>query len=88
MKRLINVMYRFLMVVLLMFVTMAASAQQTKITGTVKGPGGEPLIGASVRVDKSTKGTVTDIDGNYVIEATTSSNLILPATIKSSICLP
>lgn len=78
MKRLttINVVYRFLMMVFLMCATIAASAQQTKITGTVKGPGGEPLIGASVRVDKSTKGTVTDIDGNYAIEATTSSNLI------------
>ena len=78
MKRLttINVVYRFLMMVFLMCATIAASAQQTKITGTVKGPGGEPLIGASVRVDKSTKGTVTDIDGNYVIEATTSSNLV------------
>ena len=78
MKRLttINVVYRFLMLVFLMCATIAASAQQTKITGTVKGPGGEPLIGASVRVDKSTKGTVTDIDGNYVIEATTSSNLV------------
>ncbi|MDD7760013.1 MAG: TonB-dependent receptor plug domain-containing protein, partial [Bacteroidales bacterium] len=78
MKRLttINVVYRFLMMAFLMCATIAASAQQTKITGTVKGPGGEPLIGASVRVDKSTKGTVTDIDGNYAIEATTSSNLI------------
>ena len=78
MKRLttINVVYRFLMMVFLMCATIAASAKQTKITGTVKGPGGEPLIGASVRVDKSTKGTVTDIDGNYAIEATTSSNLI------------
>ncbi|MGN1258008.1 MAG: carboxypeptidase-like regulatory domain-containing protein, partial [Candidatus Limisoma sp.] len=78
MKRLttINVVYRFLMMVFLMCATIAASAQQTKITGTVKGPGGEPLIGASVRVDKSTKGTVTDIDGNYAIEATTSSNLV------------
>ena len=64
------------MMVFLMCATIAASAQQTKITGTVKGPGGEPLIGASVRVDKSTKGTVTDIDGNYAIEATTSSNLV------------
>ena len=78
MKRLttINVVYRFLMMAFLMCATIAASAQQTKITGTVKGPGGEPLIGASVRVDKSTKGTVTDIDGNYAIEATTSSNLV------------
>ena len=37
-----DVMYRFLMMVLLVCVTTTASAQQKKITGTVKDSGGEP----------------------------------------------
>ena len=71
-----NVMYRFLMMVLLVCVTTTASAQQTKITGTVKDSGGEPLIGVSVRVDKTGQGTVTDMDGHYAIEASSSSTLV------------
>lgn len=60
-----NLMCRFLIMVFMMCVANTASAQQTKITGTVKDPGGEPLIGVSVKVDKSGKGTVTDIDGYF-----------------------
>jgi TonB-linked SusC/RagA family outer membrane protein len=38
------------------------------ITGTVKDEKGEPLVGASVVVKGTTKGGVTDVDGNYKIE--------------------
>ena len=70
-----NLMCRFLIMVFMMCVANTASAQQTKITGTVKDPGGEPLIGVSVQVDKSGKGTVTDIDGYFAIEVSPSSTL-------------
>ena len=70
-----NLMCRFLIMVFMMCVANTASAQQTKITGTVKDPGGEPLIGVSVKVDKSGKGTVTDIDGYFAIEVSPSSTL-------------
>lgn len=53
-----------------------ALAQQMKITGKVTDTGGEPLIGVSVRVDKSGNGTVTDLDGKYSIEAPAKSVLI------------
>ena len=43
-------------------------AQQTSITGNVKDIKlGETLIGASVYVDGTTIGTVTDFDGNYTL---------------------
>lgn len=45
-----------------------ASAQVSKITGTVTfADDGTPVIGASVFIDGTTVGTVTDIDGKYVI---------------------
>lgn len=57
-------------------VSMTASAQKAKITGTVRDLGGEPLIGVSVRADKTGQGVVTDIDGNYSIEVSSSGTLI------------
>ena len=44
-----------------------ASAQTSKVTGKVIGDDGEPVIGASVIVKGTTVGTVTDFDGNFVL---------------------
>ena len=41
--------------------------QQRVIKGKVKDSQGEPLIGVNVLVVGTTKGTMTDIDGNYSI---------------------
>lgn len=38
------------------------------VKGTVSDEFGEPLIGVSVLVQGTTKGTITDIDGNYTLE--------------------
>lgn len=65
-----------LLTMLLLFLGgVSAYAQQTKITGTVKDPGGEPLIGVSVRNLKTGVGAVTDLDGNYSIEVPAKSTL-------------
>ncbi len=46
-----------------------AAAQQTAdCIGTVTDTEGEPLIGASVKVEGSAAGTSTDIDGNFAIK--------------------
>ena len=45
-----------------------ASAQTSKVTGKVIGEDGEPVIGASIVVKGTTVGTVTDFDGNFVLE--------------------
>ncbi len=42
-------------------------AQQYNLTGTVKYADGEEIIGATVQVKGTTKGTVTDISGRYTI---------------------
>ncbi|MCQ2185216.1 MAG: TonB-dependent receptor [Bacteroidales bacterium] len=50
-----------------------AFAQQVK--GTVKSSTGEPLIGAAVMVDGTTTGTVTDLDGQFVLAASANATL-------------
>lgn len=46
-----------------------------KITGTVKDPLGDPIIGANVVVKGTTQGTITDIDGNYTLEVPSNATL-------------
>lgn len=53
-----------LMFLCLLFLAATASAQFTA-TGTVTDPTGEPLIGVSIILKGTTRGTVTDIDGVY-----------------------
>lgn len=46
-----------------------AFGQQVAVKGHVVDATGEPVIGATVRVDGQQGGTVTDIDGNFVLNA-------------------
>lgn len=49
--------------------TTAKASQKTKnITGTVVDEKGEPIIGASIRVEGTQGGTITDYDGNFSLE--------------------
>lgn len=45
------------------------TADQTRITGKVVDSNGEPLPGVTVRVKNTKKATVTDVDGNFSINA-------------------
>lgn len=55
---------------ILLFSPLFVWAQQLEtITGTVKDANGEPLIGATVYDKSQSKGTATDIDGNFTINA-------------------
>ncbi|WP_373720851.1 SusC/RagA family TonB-linked outer membrane protein [Bacteroides heparinolyticus] len=49
--------------------------QARKITGRVVDVSGEPIIGASVLVKGSGTGAVTDIDGNFTVNASVGSTL-------------
>lgn len=48
-----------------------------KVTGRVVDPAGEPLIGATVMVEGTKDGTVTDIDGNFTINTTSKAKLVI-----------
>ena len=59
--------------------TAVQSVQQNgnhKVTGRVVDSAGEPLIGATVLVEGTTNGTVTDIDGNYTLNTTANAKLV------------
>ena len=42
-----------------------AMAQNKVVQGTVLDDLGEPVIGATIRIDGKTGGTITDLDGNF-----------------------
>lgn len=46
-----------------------------QIVGRISNEAGEALIGASVSVKNMSKGTITDVNGNYEIDATTGQTL-------------
>lgn len=51
---------------------------QTKITGTVVSQDdGDPIIGASVMVQGTTMGTVTDIDGKFSLDVPAGKKLVV-----------
>ena len=54
-----------------------AVAQNNKVTGVVTDASGEPLIGATVMVKGTSRGTSTDIDGRYSINAPQGSTLVI-----------
>ncbi|WP_422360763.1 SusC/RagA family TonB-linked outer membrane protein [Reichenbachiella sp.] len=67
--------YSALTVMLMLSVTVAF-AQKT-VSGTVTdGSSGEPLVGVNVIVKGSANGALTDLDGNYRLEATEGSILM------------
>jgi TonB-dependent SusC/RagA subfamily outer membrane receptor len=66
---------RAFLAVLMMSFAVNLSAQNTTVKGTVKDATGEPVIGATVKVLGSTTGVITDIDGNYAIEAPAGAKL-------------
>lgn len=63
---------------LLMLLSLGQAAfSQTTITGTVTDTKGEPLIGATVLVDNTNRGTITDFDGTFSIQASKGEILVI-----------
>lgn len=60
-------MKRKMLFLMLVSSSVWVTAQTHSVTGTVTETSGETLIGASVLVQGTTNGTVTDFDGNYVL---------------------
>ena len=59
---------------LLCFLPMGAMAQGL-VKGIVNDETGEPVVGATVKVDGTNAGTITDLDGNFIIEAASNATL-------------
>jgi TonB-linked SusC/RagA family outer membrane protein len=58
---------RFVLALAGLLVALGLNAQDITVKGTVKDNTGEPVIGAGVVVKGTTRGTSTDIDGNYTL---------------------
>ncbi|WP_345168601.1 TonB-dependent receptor [Algibacter aquimarinus] len=67
----------FLLILLLISVS---TAMAQSISGNVKDQAGVPLPGVNVIVDGTTKGAVTDFDGNYIINDLENGSYTLSAT--------
>jgi len=60
---------------LLCMIPLGMNAQTVK--GTVNDEAGEPIIGATVKVQGSNEGTVTDFDGNFSVKASSNATLVI-----------
>lgn len=58
--------WRMCLVALICMLSSTLYAQNITVTGTVKDPMGEPVIGASVSVQGTRAGTVTNIDADII----------------------
>ncbi len=61
-------MKKLTLAMLCLCVGTSVMAQSKKVTGTVTGDDGQPVIGASIVVKGTTVGTVTDLDGKFILE--------------------
>ncbi len=52
-------------------------AQNLQVSGSIQGPDGTPLIGATIQVDGTTNGTVTDLDGMYSITVADAASVLV-----------
>ncbi|MBQ8466708.1 MAG: TonB-dependent receptor [Prevotella sp.] len=73
----VNIKFPFRMLVLIMglFLSMGAFAQEMTVKGHVKDATGEPIIGATVRVLGSQNAAATDFDGNFTVKANRGADL-------------
>ncbi len=69
----------FLILAFLYTVPIFAQSSYT-LTGNVSDENGEPLIGAFVRVEDTTRGTVTDLNGDYQLEVSNGDVLLITST--------
>ena len=65
----IKLPFRMLALLLGLFLSVGAFAQQITVRGHVKDATGEPIIGATIKVAGAQGGAVSDFDGNFQIQA-------------------
>lgn len=66
-----------LMFIVGLFLSVNTFAQQIVVKGIVKDTTGEPIIGANVIVKGTTNGTITDFDGNFLLNTNKGDIIII-----------
>ena len=70
--------YRTILTLLLgLFLSVGASAQQTLVKGTVKDQTGEPVIGANVLIKGTSTGVITNFNGEFFLSGTKGDILVI-----------
>ena len=65
----------FILAVALCLLSFAASAQDFSVSGTVRDANGAPILGASISVENTSIGVISDMSGNYTIRASRNGQL-------------
>ena len=66
---------RLTITAMLMFFCFVLHAQHITVTGTVTDTSGEPAVGATVQVQGTKVGSVTNLDGQYSIQCSPNATL-------------
>lgn len=65
------------MMVIISFIPLLTFAQEMQVQGNIIDENGEPLIGVSVLVQGTGTGTVSDFDGNFILNTSKNSTLVI-----------
>ena len=91
MMKQVNIQFPMRMIGLILGLFLSVSAfAQIDVKGHVKDATGEPIIGATVRVDGTQTATVSDFDGNFVLKANEGATITISyvgyqnATVKAA----
>ena len=68
---------KLMMFLTLFFVGIGILTAQTQVRGTVVDESGEPVIGATIQIRGTTQGTVSDVDGNFMLSAPANGTLVV-----------
>lgn len=63
-----KIRFCFVLAIFFLLPGVYAQSQNSTVTGKVTDAGGTPLIGVSIMEQGTSNGTITDLDGNYVIK--------------------
>jgi iron complex outermembrane recepter protein len=72
-----NLTNKILSVLILTFMSFSVFAQSSKISGNVKSGEGNPIVGASIVIKGTNKGTTTDANGNFSLEVSQNNTLVV-----------
>ena len=80
--------FRIFLAGVLILLSFAVYAQENTVTGKVYDVSGEPIIGASVVIQGTTQGTITDMDGAFQLKAQPSQTLVVSFLGYKDVILP
>lgn len=80
--------FRIFLAGVLILLSFAVYAQKNTVTGKVYDVSGEPIIGASVVIQGTTQGTITDMDGAFQLKAQPSQTLVVSFLGYKDVILP